>query len=339
MRRVALTLAVAVATLAGAAFALATRVGPAAIAVGRDLYQHRKILPRLTGARTTPGSEVVWLGDSTIVGRPGTFTYPFLIQRRELERRGMHSTILAAPGFDFYAYTSLMGPVLEVHPDVVIMVANLRLFPLGAGGGFNDLTALLPAGALPEMLALPFSFRGMTAPRLLLARLLRHQWAEDALLFVEGVRYQFQDAAFWEHAGPAALPVSKALGDKAAAALLRSYDAPIGPRHPLVRFAGAAVRMAVRGGAPVLVVVTPVPHEVLATKGLYDGPAYASRVGVLRDVVQANGGVFLDLHQAVPAGELYDIGAHFTNAGAAHMATLVWPALQPLLARATARSS
>jgi hypothetical protein len=109
------------------------------------------------------------------------------------------------------------------------------------------------------------------------------------------------------------------------------YDVSIGPRHPLVRFAGAAVRMGVRRGARVLVIVTPVPYTRLAGYDDANRARFTDRVAVIREAVERNGGTVLDLHEALPGDELRDMGGHFNAKGARHMEALVWPVLASML--------
>src|SRR5262249_25449296 len=174
VRRVVTIVAVLLAALAVAASVLSTRFGVAAVATGRSLYQHRVLVDLLDRARSGPRPAVGWLGDSTIMNVPGLPGYSMLMQQRHLGPRRLRSVILAMPGLDLFADYALMGEVLDLGPDVVVLIADLRACPrIGGVPGFSDLVGLVPAAELPRAALLPIAARGLTVPRLLLARALR----------------------------------------------------------------------------------------------------------------------------------------------------------------------
>ncbi|HXJ37546.1 MAG TPA: hypothetical protein VMS22_26255 [Candidatus Eisenbacteria bacterium] len=308
--------------------------GDTAYAKGQDLYPHRVLagwLAKWEGEHL----DVVWLGDSTLMELTMP-SYPSVIQRKDLNPLRMRSANLCTPGFDFFGYYTLIGPVLDLRPRVVVLVAHLRLFdPGGTNRGFTDLAGLIPGDELPRAVTLPIAARGLTAPRLLLARLIDTDWGVWTFLVAEGLRNDFQEAGFWSALGTSKRP---RLGP-AMAGIAGRYAAALTPGHPLVRFAGETVRMATARGVPALVVVTPIPWEWLTARGTYDPAAVAAHVEVLRRVVEANGGTLLDLHDALTKPEFRDLGGHFSAQGADKMAALVWPALQPLLLRSAGLSA
>jgi hypothetical protein len=91
----------------------------------------------------------------------------------------------------------------------------------------------------------------------------------------------------------------------------------------MMRFAAAAVEMAVRNGVRVVVVVTPVPFDALRENGLLERDRIAATIATIRSVVTAAGGTLVDLHTALRGDELADVDAHFTQAGSDHMVQLV----------------
>jgi len=306
---------------------VATSWGEAAVAKGRELYPHRAIIEVIDkAARRRPA--VVWIGDSTLMDLTSQ-GYPWILHDKHLAPLGAWSANLYAKGFDVFGYFTVMERVLDLGPQVVVLIAHLRLFaPAGGTRGFSDLAALLPAGELPRALTLPIAVRGLTAPRLLLVRLLATPWGERTFLMAEGARSNFQEAGFWSILGPTTVRGTR---PRILFDIANAYTAPVTPGHPLLPFLGEAVRMATARGVRTLVVVTPIPWEWLNTRHRYDPAAVERSVGVLRRAVESNGGTLLDLHQALTTAELPDVGGHFNPAGREKMAALVWPAIARLL--------
>lgn len=324
MRRIVVIVLTFVCGLTAVGTWLTSSWGAEAVESGRTLYPYRLLLEQIA---TWPPGDVVWLGDSTLLDR----AYPDIIERRVGAAVPMRK--LTSVGLDFWAMYQLLGDVMErLHPRVVVMVANLRLM---RGGGttrtFNDLAQSLPLDELPRTLLEPYSFRGMTAPRLLLARLLGSPWWEQTFFVAEGIRRNVQTAEAWQFLGPEekrrTFDGAKANLARGAQRMAESYDQPLGYNTPLVRFCGAAVRYARTHGAQVLVVVSPIPTVHLAESGHYDPARTADRIDVLRTEVEAAGGRLLDLHAALPPELFRDHSGHFTPTGQDRMAGMVMPYL------------
>lgn len=337
MSRVAIIVATFVALVGAAAVATYRMGGETARQAGVALYLHRfSSTQRLR--QLAPYPPILWLSDSTTMAAEGYPSYvPMVHARLGLPNRPP-LPILDGPGLDAYAYWSLAGQVAALRPRLVVMIANLRNFG-GEGGprGFNDVTGELELADLPRTLMLPYWIRGMTAPRLLLARMLRTELGEDVFLTLEGVRRDAQDAPAWTTLGPAERPATAAERfvryGAAMDRLLAQYDRPITPVSPLVQFAGATVGRLVREGIPVLVIVTPFAWEGAAPKH-YEEARFRARVAVLRSAVEANGGELVDFHRALGRDAFRDRDCHFTRAGAATMANLVAPEIRKRLAAA-----
>jgi hypothetical protein len=315
--------------VAGAAWVGFDQGGTAARSTGFELYQHRGLLTHLREAATSP-PQVVWVGDSTLMGFPALPSYANLVQRDLLDRIHVRSLILTAAGLDFFGYWGLAGRIAALQPDVVVLVANLRNFsPAGTPRGFNDLMAEIDWDDLPETLALPYNVRGMTMPRVLLARLLRTEAGEDMFLRYEGLRRNVQESAVWRWLGAAEPPPTEAgnfrLFARVASRTVAAFDRPLGPRQPLVRFAGATVARLVRAGASVLVLVTPIPWETAASVGHYEQQRFEARIQTLREVVVANGGRLVDLHRVITHEGFRDFDCHLTADGAAEVAKRIGP--------------
>jgi len=334
MRRVALIVGTFL-VLAGAAGVVTYRDGgKAARGMGLAMYQHRHTaIAPLRALRATP--PVVWVGDSTIMAVGEYPSYVPMVQAQLRAPARVPSFSLEGAGMDFYAYWSLAGRIAALRPTLVVLIANLRNFAAEGGvPGFNDLTAEIGLADLPRTLALPYYMRGMTAPRLLLARALRTELGEDLFLTFEGARRNVQDARAWDVLGPAARPEVPgelftrfmAMTDRIQA----EFDRPFGRDSPVVRYVGATVSRLAREGITVLVVVTPFPWELAVPKH-YDEGRFRARIGMLRSVVEERGGRLVDLHRALPKQFFRDTDCHFTAAGAAEMAKLVTPEVRRLL--------
>jgi len=250
---------------------------------------------------------------------------------------------LEGPGLDFYGYWSLAGRVAALHPKVVVLVANLRNFGTEGGErGFNDLVGEIDFDDLPETLELPYFIRGMTAPRLLLARALRTELGEDVFLRLEGARRGAQDVPLWNVLGPATRPDAGpgelfARFTRLTERIQQKFDGPITRHMPMVRFAAATVERLTRDGIAVLVIVAPYPWE-LAVPAHYDEARFARRIALLRQVVEENGGQLLDLHRALAKRYFRDTDCHLTVDGAAETAKLVAPELGRMLQEAGAQA-
>lgn len=335
MRRVALIVCVFLLLVAAAGVAIYRTADPSARTTGLVLYGHRKVLADLAGAVRTP-PQVVWEGDSTLMRVAQYPSYVDFIKRDVLDPARVGTLMLAAPGMDAYSYWSLSGRIAALRPKLVVLVANLRTFmPEGGVRGLSDLAAEIPLSDLPRTLALPYYIRGMTAPRLVLARALRTQLGEDVFLTFEGVRRNVQESAAWRWLGPedrAPIPGEPffRFADMSER-LLVAFDRPLGPSNPLLRFTAATVARLVDAGAAVLVVVTPIPWERGLETHHYEEGRFARRIALLRDVVESSGGRLVDLHRGLTKQFFRDTDCHFTADGAAEMAKLLTPEVRRVL--------
>jgi hypothetical protein len=342
VRRVLGIVSVYCVTLALAAWGGVHAWGDAADKAGEELYPYRTIVrrqlaPRKRDKRPSTRS-LVWLGDSTMLGLRG-LSYPQLLEPT-LSLAGVRSRVVGWLGMDFYDYYFLTPAILrELRPDVLVLVAHLRLFaPLRPAGdpaesrpSMNDLASFLGPDELLPALRLPLAEHELTIPRLVLIQSLRFPFVEQLLRWFEGGRDLAAGASTLEGLGPPQHDRGPLAGFAFMRMILDDTDVEVTPSHPIVRMMQATIRYAVAHGTCVLVVGTPIPYEALVrTRGGYDAARYAGRFTVLRAAVETSGGIFLDAHDALHTNEFVDMGGHFSPDGAAHMTRLVGDVVRPL---------
>jgi len=305
-----------------------------AVEIGRDLYIYRTVLVATPWERPPRASRIItWTGDSTImhVGRP---SFLRLVSER-LSDDGVSGVGRAYVGLDFFHYYCLLPHMLDTKPDLLIFVANFRLFERGRRENRAvDLCSAFGFTNLIRATTLPWHDRGITIPRLLLAQTIRWPQIEYWLYLLEGLRriainrltnvelLRSTPFSMRKPANPER-PVNK---------YRRNYNEPLTPAHPVVRMMGATIREARLRGVPVVVVGLPIPHEFLRRTGHWNPETDTMRAAVVRDTVTANGGTFIDLHLALPRKEFRDqAGGHFTEEGVAHLARLLEPTVKQIL--------
>lgn len=273
-------------------------------------------------------AEIAWIGDSTLMP---PWEYPSPVGKQLWP---FSNWVAAMPGFDVFGHYFLFDAVLARQPRLIIEVANLRLVGAPEMRNAGALAALLPAGELWRALTLPLNTRGVTVPRLLLVRLLRYPWCLAQAQWFEGIARLFQDAPFWN-----------VLGSKTADLVGRNMRDFVFQRHnqvrrfqadsrdaaPAIRMFGETARRAHARGIPMLVVVSPAPIHLMQAEGIYQPEVIIQRVQRIREVVEANGGTVLDLHDALGPADFRDRGGHCSEAGMNRMVALLVPTLRQLL--------
>jgi hypothetical protein len=324
MRRVATVLAVYVA-LVSVVFASLSRArwGSVVPAMLREDYVYRADLAEAFIDHPEP-ADVVWLGDSTVMSTPARIGYAALLNG-QLERAGHGTRVFATRGLDAYGYYALMGPALVRRAKLVVLTANLRLFkPTGLGLRFDSLFGWVPAGELPRLATLPYGVRGMTFPAALLARIVRSPTSFEWLMFLDGLRREAEGSTWWEPFGPRlAKPAGQRSLTRQNEQFRAEYARPLSSRQPIVVLLGAAVEMATRHGAKVLVVVSPVPVDALEVRGEYDAATLARSVEILDREVSSRGGALLDLSRALSRSDFRDESGHFSYVGTQKMVGLI----------------
>jgi hypothetical protein len=271
---------------------------------------------------------VVWIGDSTIMSM-GHRTYPEVIQRDFLAPFDVKTAVRSGPGFTFYQYYCLLGPVVASRPSLIVMVLNLLL--MHEHPPINPvLCSRLPMSALLGAAALPFGDADMPFPRLVRSQFLRWPTSRAAFHTFDLLRLSAHAAwlSTWQGDPPPAPPRS---GPRPTAVFLEQWRESASARDTSVRMLAAAVRLARSSGAAVLVVVSPAPMSVLRESDAWDVPAYARVIERYRTVVEDAGGELVDLHDTVPlegfraALGFKVVDAHLNTLGAERVAAALGP--------------
>jgi hypothetical protein len=297
--------------------------GDAALLRGQGRYNYRQVLKEQVERIAAARPRVLWMGDSTML----TSSYPQIVQGG---LPGVSSDVVGFFGCDYFGFYPLTGALLSRYrPTVLVLVANLRFFRRPSAGAtdemttYNDLASMIPTGELGHAVWLPFETRGLTLPRLALGRLLRWDAVETALYVVDGARAQYAEADIsW--LGPR--KSTNVMTGRVLRVMFGRWDVPVTRQFPSVRMMEATVRLARAAGVRVIVVGSPIPFERVGESAIgYDPAVYAERFTILADAVRDAGGIFVDLHEALPRGMFRDAVGHFTADGAKVLADRLRP--------------
>jgi hypothetical protein len=287
---------------------------------------------------------VVWAGDSTILAirvRP----YPILVRANLLAPSGVRNLVEAGAGFTFYQYYCLMGPLVDVHPALVVLALNLRTF-WTVQRDAALLCGHLPAGELLQAATLPLSDADMPLPHLLLAQGLRWSWLRQASRLLTVTRGELDDlqvavglpprvgthAAAWRFT-----ETSGAHPEASVEGLLDGWRTGARARAASFRMLAATVRLARSSGAGVLVVVSPAPVAALTEAAAWNQDGYRDLLAQVRTTVMREGGVVADLHDAVDLAGFHDgdgfhwQSGHLNDSGAATVAERLQPVVAGML--------
>ena len=277
----------------------------------------KRHLPMLPG--------VVWLGDSTMISKAGNMSFPIRVQKR-LRMPAEHRSLIL-PAYDFYHYYFLIHRVMETKTDLIIVPLNLRMFGSNTIEARNDLASYLPLSELPTAATLSLYERGITLPGLFMLQLLNVPAIERGFFFFSGLRKRFYDADFWE---PVMGKIPTRLSDMERYGLGR-YDVEVWEGGPMLDVMGATVAAAVRGGAQILVFVSPIPWQELAKRNLYERSRYERRLEIARRTIEKNGGHFWDLHRLLRKDDFRDIFGHYESSGNEKVTVALLPAIRSLV--------
>lgn len=265
---------------------------------------------------------VTWIGDSTLMP-VGHATYPQLLEQRTGEQ--IRHQVLAFEGADAFFYYHLLDRVLARDPDLVILIAHLRMFlPQHVDPRLGALTSLIPESQLARSLLLPWSARSLTIPRLLLDRALAGDALRGTAASFEAPRRAFQEAGFWTRLGSERPARNTPWFVRR---VLREYVRPLSPRNPVVRMLAEDVATIQRHRSQALVLVAPVNWQALTELGIYDATTVRESIQTLREVTEANGGTLLDLHDLLSEAFFRDRAGHYHPAGDELIAARLTPEL------------
>ncbi len=264
---------------------------------GKKLHDFRTISRSGLEVAKSNAPLVVWMGDSTMVSHGDNTSYAVRVSQALGPR--VAALVRIRPGLCFYHYYWMLGDVLEAEPNLIVANLNLRLMDPALSAPHQNLASSIPSAELSRAFGLPFHEIGLTLPHLLLVRLLRIPALERAYYFATGLRQRFHDASWWPGSSDGFTGPSPAAAQTSSSRWFAAYDDEVSRDDSMVQMIQATVSLATRGGAEILVVVSPIPWEELQRAGLYERERAQRRIGVLRDAVEITGGQLLDLHDVV----------------------------------------
>ena len=299
-----------------------------------------KRLPALAAAEAE--RTVAFLGDSGVVSYPDGLTVP---ERLEESLRGagdggavqVFSLGMSGSGpFDYYC---LADRIAEARPDLIVLSVNFDHFSDSWRGAYSrpQLAGLVEPDRLPEALALPFHWIGLTADRLLFYAAVVQTggyepwyWLALRQTQVGRARDRFER---WLQGGDEPTPEqrfqeavdARTIADLFTGPDIRHYRreglvhhyaptlAGLERDHPVLEILEATVRRLREGGARVLVYTAPVEVSWLESEGLLGPDGFAASVAAIGDAVRAGGGTFADLHDRLPATAFRDAPGHLSH--------------------------
>lgn len=331
MNRLVIIGVVFVSCLAIFAGAVAYRAGVDVMRTGHFVRPSRIEVEKMVRTREGDPPRVVWIGDSTMVEGIEVESYAGLAAQGLEKTDGIPArehALIALVGLDFFHYYCMLGRVLELEPKLIVVVAHLRMFK-GQGGDFMELCSFIPGGEIPRALTLPFQEKGVGPLELLGFQLLDLPGVEKAFLAYEGTQRLIQDRdptgllvrspTYFERLGLSARMTEDEY--------LSLYDVELTRDEPTVEMMVAALEMARERGVEVLVIASPIPYEKLEALGVYRPES----IDLLRQIVEENGGRFLDAHRALTSDLYRDDAGHYTAEGASRLAGSVAPAVGEML--------
>ncbi len=253
-----------------------------AVKLGRGQNFARVALERRVHRESPDRPIIAWIGDSTLLHAKGIRPYPYRIAKSIGKTPPVQTVMLADLGIDSYLGYCLVAKLMTIDPEVVVIIANLRVLGTRTPRpGTLSLASFIPSDEMLNATFLPWHHRQITIPRLWLAQTLNWSPVEEGFFFYEGLRLTVRDQMYrsrLKHSLIDAVVQMKGL--------YSNYVRPLD--QPVVEMLQAEVETVVRHGRRAIVVVTPIPVELLREKGLYSA-AVQDRIAMLRVVVNDAG--------------------------------------------------
>ncbi len=281
-----------------------------AVREGKVLHVGRGLVERAARRRAGDAPMVSWIGDSTLMRGPKKLTpYPIVVAERLAGDQVVNTSLFAQSAVGPFVDYVVMGKLLDAEPDLIVIVANLRIMALRAQGarGVLGMASFIPAREMWRAMWLPWHHRQVTIPRLFLAHALSWRPFAEIFYFFEGLKLMFRDRLY-----ASSLKLGFVDGVARRNLMLHRYADPI--EKPVIRMLGASVDLAVRRGRRVVVMMTPMPIEALRRWNLYTDQI-VEQIEVVRRTVEQAGGRFVDLHDALAPNEFRDNAGHFNEKG------------------------
>jgi hypothetical protein len=305
-----------------------------------------KRLPALADAGRDGRRTVGFLGDSGVVSYPAGGTVPERLQQAidasdasGPGASGVHVASLGMSGSGPFDYYCLADRIAEARPSLVVVSVNLDHFSDSWRGAYSrpQLAGLIEPGRLAEAVALPFHWIGLTTDRLLFYVSIVQSgsyepwyWLSLRQTQVGRARERFER---WLQGAGEDTPEDRFEGAVDQSTIARLFTGPdirhyeregllhhyaptlagLDADHPVLSALAGTVRGLRDSGSEVLVYTAPVEVSWLDAQGVLGDDGFAATVATLHDVVVANGGSFVDLHDRLPAEAFRDAPGHLAH--------------------------
>jgi hypothetical protein len=333
---------------------------PTRLEIGQSYDTRIESLSRLPAA--SRAYHVAYLGDSMVIDYPEEKQLPSVLQEEIRRNPRRHRPVrvynFGQVGTGIFDYYLLADQLVRARPDLIIVPFNLANTSPAWRAAFSrpELAGWIAGDRLVEALALPLSWAGLTADRLLFNHALVRVGLLDLWTSLSGEQTRLDQARLAMErriASPTPgrqtpeetmrsardnqirrirnVPRSK----RYSAAGMRHLMGPaldgLQPDHPTLAVLGATVRRFREAEIDVLVYVNPINREHVEELGILDPERLDLTLRSIEGVVDEGGGRFLDLHGILPDRMFRDHTGHFkyeapldgTRALAARLAPVV----------------
>lgn len=287
-------------------------------------------------------AKIVYFGDSTVAAYDGRLPLPTLTKKHLntlRQRQWVEVANAAAPGGGITQVAFLADEVADFEPDLVIWQLSFFQFTdrWTSRNGAPELVGFVHAARLPELLMMPFQkFRLSLSDILLQQTIVRlgvhdvHRWLRESQLRFGHVRGFVEDALNPNHGRK---PEARAQLIRGRGYMRRHVDMSVGNRYsaygeqvhfgrtldglepddPKLQLLASGIRAFTRDGVDVLVYLNPTNLERIKSVGVFNEEGIATTVDAIRNVVEASGAHFLDMHDMLVDDAFADAAGHFRD--------------------------